>query len=202
MPFPGSPCSFPECSRGTRTDYCVVHRKQLKSSGTLAPIAEYMPRGLSPKEAVEWCAVVNPDGCWGWRGAKNNRGYATIPMGKRRALASRVQCELAYGPIPDGAVVCHRCDNPECVRLDHLFIGTRADNNRDRATKGRSAIGERAGRAVLTDDRVRWIRTNKDRISAREMARRLCASRGAVDAVIYGDSWKHVNNEGPIWGEE
>lgn len=56
---------------------------------------------------------------------------------KRSLLAHRLAYAITYGPIGNGLLVCHKCDNPICVRPDHLFIGTQSDNQRDRVAKGR-----------------------------------------------------------------
>lgn len=64
-------------------------------------------------------------------------GHMTMPV-KRHALVHRVSWEMHVGPIPDGMLVCHKCDNPPCVRPDHLFLGSDADNLRDMAIKGRA----------------------------------------------------------------
>jgi len=62
-----------------------------------------------------------------------------------RWQAHRLVWEKFYGSIPEGLCVMHKCAVPACVRPDHLELGTRADNNRDRAAKGRTARGDRHG---------------------------------------------------------
>lgn len=64
-------------------------------------------------------------------------GYGQIEHCGRALRAHRVAYELANGPIPLGMVICHSCDNPRCVNVDHLFIGTQADNMADMVAKGR-----------------------------------------------------------------
>lgn len=65
-------------------------------------------------------------------------GYGVLTVNGRHLLAHRYSMELALGhPIERGMAVCHRCDNPPCVRPDHLFLGTLTDNDRDMRDKGR-----------------------------------------------------------------
>jgi hypothetical protein len=75
--------------------------------------------------------------CWLWRGAKNRWGYGTVTRHSRDVRAHRLAYELEHGPFDAQAVICHRCDNPSCVRPDHLLLGTHADNIHDCIRKGR-----------------------------------------------------------------
>ena len=92
---------------------------------------------------IFWAKVKKGDGCWEWQGATDARptrrpGYGLVTVNGRRAKAHRVAWELANGrEIPPGLLACHRCDNPPCVRPDHLFVGTMSDNIRDSVAKGR-----------------------------------------------------------------
>lgn len=105
--------------------------------------------------------------CWVWTRATNGGGYGKIGSGaggeaERTLLAPRVSWDLANGPIPDGLWVLHHCDNPPCVRPDHLFLGTAKDNTRDMIGKGRKVRGDisgprnpRHGAAVSADTRAK-----------------------------------------------
>lgn len=94
--------------------------------------------------AVErfWTKVdrsAGPEGCWLWTAAtwKPPSTYGQFPHRGKLLRAHRVSYELAHGPIPEGLVVCHTCDTPRCVNPSHLWVGTNADNTRDRDRKGR-----------------------------------------------------------------
>lgn len=80
-------------------------------------------------------------GCWLWPGAANREGYGQIRIGAapgRLVYVCRVVLEHHHGPLAPGLCALHRCDNPPCANAEHLFAGTRADNNRDMIEKGRS----------------------------------------------------------------
>ena len=100
---------------------------------------------MTPDLRERFEAKVSPDpmsGCLLWIGSYGwGRGYGVITQGGKRRGAHRVAWELTRGPIPEGLCVLHRCDVPGCVNVEHLFIGTRDDNNRDMTSKGRRKNG-------------------------------------------------------------
>jgi HNH endonuclease len=86
-----------------------------------------------------WAKVAKGDGCWEWQAGKDKNGYGqfTVYPPRRTLRAHRVAYEMEVGPIPDGLMVLHRCDNPSCVRPDHLFTGDAKANSEDMLSKGR-----------------------------------------------------------------
>jgi hypothetical protein len=83
-----------------------------------------------------------PDACWLWTRSRGGRGgherrYGHLQVNGKLAYTHRLAYELAFGPIPEGLLVLHRCDNPPCCNPAHLFVGTSADNTADRIAKGR-----------------------------------------------------------------
>jgi hypothetical protein len=145
------------------------------------------------------------DGCWLWTDTINDHGYGVIRHEKRRVRAHRYSWELHYGPIPDGLLVCHRCDVPRCVRPDHLFVGTHADNRADCVAKGRAnachtprphhnhARGERASNAKLTERDVLAIRAawaSGERQT--DIATRFRVTAPNVSAITRRLTWRHI----------
>lgn len=100
---------------------------------------------IIPIEERFWQNVGVSADCWEWQGTKDSKGYGLITDRRKNIGAHRLSWQLCYGPIPDGLYVCHSCDNPSCVRPEHLFLGTNQDNQRDASAKGRSAFGDRNG---------------------------------------------------------
>lgn len=85
-----------------------------------------------------WAKVQQTPDCWLWTAAKNESGYGIFGVGKATDKAPRISYRLLVGPIPEGTIVCHKCDNPTCVRPDHLFLGSHKDNHNDAVKKNRA----------------------------------------------------------------
>ena len=152
-----------------------------------------------------------PDACWLWTGTVHHsgRGIIWVSDGRRAQIASRVAWELTNGPIPEGMLVCHHCDNPLCVNPAHLFLGTSADNSADMVRKGRQAIGDRSGPrlyperrrrgeshpdAKLTEEDVRTIRQwyANGGVLQREIGDRYGISQANVSAILLRKTWEHI----------
>lgn len=123
-----------------------------------------------------WSKVEKGDGCWEWAACKNSTGYGRFRVNGHTEFAHRVSWTLAHGPIPDGLFVCHHCDNPSCVRSDHLFIGSHKDNLRDAVKKGRTATGDRNGSYTHPERRPTGDR-NGMRIHPERHISRLCPEK-------------------------
>jgi hypothetical protein len=132
------------------------------------------------------------NGCWIWTGSKNSLGYGFIRVGTHSVRAHRASYEAFREPIPDGLLVCHRCDSPSCVNPEHLFLGTNKDNSADMAFKGRAGggghlRGEKHPRSKLTLDQAREIKASTAPI--KEVAAMYGVSKSLVRGIKVGTHW-------------
>ena len=111
-----------------------------------------MPRIYSsiPIEIRFWKFINKTPTCWIWTGCTNSFGHGRIRKHPFTYYSHRISYEIHYGKIPEGLFVCHHCDNPSCVRPDHLFLGTQLDNLRDCKSKKRNNFGEKVPNHKLT----------------------------------------------------
>jgi len=159
-------------------------------------------RGSLEERYLKYLTPGDPDKCWEWQGTRRPEGYGVIGLGGRTMGVARAHV-LAWQwmngrEVPDGFFVCHRCDNPPCCNPAHLFIGTARDNHNDMRAKGRECNppprrGELNINAVLTEGKVRWIRSAAEfGYSAPIIARALGVRYAVVHRVIRGETWAWV----------
>lgn len=150
----------------------------------------------TPPQSRFWSKVKIADGasCWEWIGSRDACGYGVLFRSNhslpRMLKAHRLSWEIHNGPITDGLHVLHRCDNPPCVNPSHLWLGTQADNNRDRDAKGRCGAkgghvadrrGAKNGNARLSDEQVAKIR---ERHASGESQQRIADSIGCGQSQV------------------
>lgn len=149
-------------------------------------------RGRSVSERF-WLKVKKSAGCWEWCGAGSAKGPGNFNPGGRTVSAHRFSWELHYGRVDDGLWVLHKCDNPRCVRPDHLFLGTAQDNVDDMYSKQRAIVGSAHARAKLTESDVREIRrAHGDGVQQKLLAARFGVCKQVVNRIVHREDWKHV----------
>lgn len=139
---------------------------------------------------------AGPDECWNWTAGTQHGGYGCFCVNYKSMGAHRHSWQFYRGEIPAELGVLHKCDNPRCVNPNHLFLGTRGDNNRDRSRKGRTCKGEDKPTAKLTEEKVRFIR-KKYKYGDREfgmygLARRFSVDVKTLESALKGKNWRHV----------
>ncbi len=153
---------------------------------------------MRPKLTVDqfWAKGVRQGECLIWTGATSVKGYGELHWNGRSRRAHCVAWELENGrPVPAGQVICHDCpggDNPACYEPTHLWNGTVAQNNADKARKGRAATGQRHASAKLTADQVRAIRGMAGTVKQRDMAVQFGVSSSLIAHIVNRRNWKHL----------
>lgn len=191
-------CSHDGCSRPAEArGMCNTHYMQQRRAGLL-PVGK-----RKPASAIDrfWRQVNKTDSCWEWTGAaKSKKGYGQIGLGGRGAkqeLVHRFSYLINKGPIPDGLVVMHACDNPKCVNPEHLSLGTASDNIRDAVAKGRwksvppLVCGEKQHSSKLTTEDVKYIRDNLD-VPSKTLAVKYGVNIASIQKVRGRKTWKHI----------
>lgn len=150
-------------------------------------------RGWPLARRLDFYSIPEPNsGCVLWTGATNAAGYGIINHQNRPHLAHRLSWQIANGPIPEALAALHKCDVRACINPDHIFLGTRADNNADMVAKKRNkpCRGEQQGNAKLSVDEVRLIRSSPG--LQREIAAQYAITQVTVSAIKLRKSWAHV----------
>lgn len=149
-------------------------------------------------KAITYKVASNGE-CWECDShAVDRHGYPKITRNKRGYTMSRYVYEQSFGPIPKGLEVRHKCDNPPCIRLDHLELGTHGDNMRDLAIRGRRRAPDFSGSknpfATLTESLVREIRAQlAEGRSQTDVARDFGVHQTTISRIYLGQRWKEVS---------
>lgn len=190
-------CAKPECHRAAHArGLCGAHYMAAKRSGELPETrrnTQSMPLGQR-LQFYGW--TVTDSGCWEWNGNRFSNGYGQLYVAGRKHLTHRLAYETWVGPIPEGLLIRHKCDNKPCINPDHLETGTDADNKRDMIERGLDGVvGEKNKNAVLTEDDVRNIRSlvaKGGRGAGAKAARQYGVSQATISWVVSGKRWGHV----------
>jgi|CXWL01.1.fsa_nt_gi hypothetical protein len=196
-------CEVDFCSSNKHTaHYCLTHYRQHKNGEEFKPVRKKSQDGLNEKARFYANVTIrNAKYCWEWNGTINNYGYGVMYQYRaKRILAHRMSWIIYKGEIPDDKCILHKCDNRRCVNPDHLFLGSRDDNNKDMVSKGRhnpygsrtgKTAGEQHGGSKLTEKDVKMIR-NSDQ-SGSELARQLGVSKTTICDIKKRRIWRHIS---------
>ena len=144
-----------------------------------------------------WKYTVKTDSCWIWNGWKSPYGYGDLihwPTRKHYRV-HRISYELHKGEIPNGLLVLHKCDVKLCVNPNHLFLGTQAENIKDKVEKGRQARGEKIGISKLNENQIKEIRDAyiKKEGSQRLLAKKYGVHQSTIWRAVNYLVWKHIS---------
>jgi hypothetical protein len=213
-------------------DAGIIRRVAAGPTEAYASLAHTQPLNISRSQGRElfcthtddsvacfWSKVNRgtDDDCWEWTGTRSPRwrGYGRVSSGPHRGmLAHRLAYALAVGPIPEGLLVCHHCDNRPCCNPAHLFLGTEADNTQDCIKKGRFIYpppvgaahphysvlypervlrGEKITTSKLKPDQVREIKDASSRGAlSKDLAAQYGVAKSTISSIINNRWWRHI----------
>ena len=145
-----------------------------------------------PKRPIKdrfWEKVELTPSCWIWTGGKSAKGYGVLWVDNTFKRSPRVSWELAVGAIPTGVLVLHRCDNPPCVRPDHLYLGTAKDNAWDRERRGRSR--RRAHRKLTWEQAQEIIELRRGGMALKSIGNLFDVSIATIHNIVTGKTYRN-----------
>jgi hypothetical protein len=155
-----------------------------------------VPRGTSTEDRIAYYSTPEPTtGCLLWLGTVNVHGYAvlgvTTSSGARMERVSRLVAAKKFGvDAVKGQHVLHRCDQPACIAIEHLFLGQPRDNKADSMNKLRHNFGARNGRAKLTVGQAKEIKKRcRAGESAEQLSQEYGVGRDTIRAIRAGRRW-------------
>jgi HNH endonuclease len=178
--------SLPSRARHVRDEIAAAHAKR-----------DYL---LSNYVEVK-CEREELGNCWNWQGSSDGKGYGHLRFEGYDYRAPRLVWSIFHGPIPPGLIIRHKCDNPRCIREDHLELGTYTDNSRDMYERGRAAstAGSLHGNTRITEDIASKIleASNKGN-SDWTVGNLFGVSAHVVRNIATGETWGHIPGQRQI----
>jgi len=132
-------------------------------------------------------------GCLEWQGGKDKNGYGRVVVDGVTYKAHRYAYQRTLGSIPEGMMVCHKCDNPPCCDPSHLFLGTVVDNANDMIAKKLSLTGERNHKAKANPHMVRQVRKLAGIMTQHQLANTFGISQSSISKIILRHTWQDVD---------
>lgn len=188
-------CKVDQCEDKHRTKgYCKFHYQRFRKHGdphtVLTPIGPKAKYPTMRKRFDNSYEMVTQTGCWIWTGYLNTAGYGGITWKNKAYAAHRYSYEQFISSIPAGLCVLHKCDTPQCVNPNHLFLGSSIDNVADKMSKGRQAKGQIQGSSKLTVDKVAEIRKSKE--TYKQIANKYEVGVSTINKIRARITWRHV----------
>lgn len=185
---------------GTR-GMCAKHYACWQRHGDPTIVKQVQIHGLEIKDRLYARTKATNNGssakykyCLEWTGSKDKNGYGRMRINDKPILVHRIAWEIHNGPIPEGRHILHYCDNPSCIRIDHLFLGDALANSQDCIQKGRDhkrgLRGENHNLAKLTENQVMEIRASSER--GKTLAERHGVTQTTISEIRKGHSWGHL----------
>lgn len=190
-------CTIEDCASPVRRrGWCASHYARWLEHGDPLLGRAFIPRPRArtvDQRFWEKVAKRGPDECWNWTASLLTDGYGNFRYQGKAWPAHRWLWAQTHGPIPQGLVVRHTCDNPPCVNPAHHLLGTNADNKQDEVDRGRHAYGSRNGWSKLHENDVKQIKRrlrDGDRRDTIATDFQVCIA--TVSHIASGRSWRHV----------
>lgn len=190
-------CSVQDCGRVVECrEWCQRHYDRWRRNGD--PLTAFRDRRVGAnidlrEHFAAYVTIRDTNECIEWEGSRQTAGYGTFTNSGTFYLAHRVTYEIHVGPIPDGHLIRHSCDNPPCVNPRHLAPGLDLDNTQDKVERGRHPVGEKCSYAKLTAEAVLDIRKRvSDGVPRRDLAALHGVSTATIGDIANRKSWAHL----------
>lgn len=152
------------------------------------------------KKQIEY--YVDDRGCYICTSHSIVKGYPYVYANGRWGSLVRHLWTEQYGEIPKGLCTLHSCDNPVCINLDHIRLGTHADNMKDMVIRNRSKSSGVKGEDIskLKESDVQYIIAHHTEYKQRELGKMFGVTQANISAIVVGKSWRHIT--GRCWNHE